>query len=242
MAFKTAEALREICSHLNIPYVFKASYDKANRTSSKSFRGPGIVKGLSVLAKIKKQLGIQVITDVHSPDEAVIAAKAADILQIPAFLCRQTDLVLAAARTGRTINIKKGQFLSPFEMGNIISKAESTGNRDILLTERGFSFGYNNLVVDMKSIAYMRKFGYPVIIDATHSAQRPGGAGDRSGGDREYIPAIAKAAVAAGASGVFMEVHPNPQKALSDRDTQYPLDKIARLLYELKKIYIAANS
>lgn len=241
MAFHTAGELKKICLRLNIPFIFKASYDKANRTSAKSFRGPGIKKGLQVLADIKKELGIPVLTDVHDIPEVKIAAKVVDILQIPAFLCRQTDLVTAAARTGRTINIKKGQFLSPFEIENIIKKVEATGNKKIILTERGFSFGYNNLVVDLRSIAYMKKTGYPVVIDATHSVQRPGGAGDRSSGDREYIEAIAKGAVAAGASGVFMEVHPNPAKALSDKDTQYPLDKAARLLYELKKIYIAAN-
>jgi 2-dehydro-3-deoxyphosphooctonate aldolase (KDO 8-P synthase) len=241
MAFSIAAELKKICQRLNIPFIFKASYDKANRTSAKSFRGPGIKKGLQILADIKKKLNVPVLTDVHSLDEVKAAAGTADILQIPAFLCRQTDLVTAAARTGRAINIKKGQFLSPFEMENIIRKIEAAGNKNIFLTERGFSFGYNNLVVDLKSIAYMKKTGYPVVIDATHSVQRPGGAGDRSGGDREYIEAIAKGAVAAGASGVFMEVHPNPAKALSDKDTQYPLDKIAKLLYELKKIYIAAN-
>jgi 2-dehydro-3-deoxyphosphooctonate aldolase (KDO 8-P synthase) len=241
MAFKTAAGLKEICSRLNIPFIFKASYDKANRTSVKSFRGPGIRKGLKILADIRKKLGVPILTDVHDVAEVKLAAKVADIIQIPAFLCRQTDLVLAAARTGKIINIKKGQFLSPFEVENIIRKVEAAGNNKILLTERGFSFGYNNLVVDLKSIAYMKNTGYPVVIDATHSVQRPGGAGDRSGGDREYIEAIAKGAVAAGASGVFLEVHPNPSKALSDKDTQYPLDKAARLLYELKKIYIAAN-
>jgi 2-dehydro-3-deoxyphosphooctonate aldolase (KDO 8-P synthase) len=242
MAMKTAAELKVICGRLGIPFIFKASYDKANRTSVASFRGPGIKKGLKILADIKKKLGVPVLTDVHDIPEVKLAAKVADILQIPAFLCRQTDLVVAAARTGRIINIKKGQFLSPFEVENVIRKVETAGNRNILLTERGFSFGYNNLVVDLKSIAYMKKTGYPVVIDATHSVQRPGGAGDRSGGDREYIEAISKGAIAAGASGVFMEVHPNPAKALSDKDTQYPLDKAAKLLYELKKIYIAANS
>jgi 2-dehydro-3-deoxyphosphooctonate aldolase (KDO 8-P synthase) len=242
MAFKTAVALKEICGRLNIPFIFKASYDKANRTSAKSFRGPGIKKGLKILGDIRKKLKIPVITDVHDVSEVKLAAKIADVIQIPAFLCRQTDLVLAAARTGKVINIKKGQFLSPFEVENIIRKVEATGNNKILLTERGFSFGYNNLVVDLKSIAYLKNTGYPVVIDATHSVQRPGAAGDRSGGDRQYVEAIAKGAVAAGASGVFLEVHPNPAKALSDKDTQYPLDKAARLLYELKKIYIAANS
>lgn len=242
MAFKVASELKEICSRLNIPFIFKASYDKANRTSAGSYRGPGIKKGLKILGDIRKKLNIPVITDVHEVSEVKLAAKTADIIQIPAFLCRQTDLVLAAARTGKIINIKKGQFLSPFEVENIIRKVEATGNYKIMLTERGFSFGYNNLVVDLKAIAYLKNTGYPVVIDATHSVQRPGGAGDRSGGDREYIEAIAKGAVAAGASGVFLEVHPNPAKALSDKDTQYPLDKAARLLYELKRIYIAANS
>lgn len=241
MAFETAEKLIEITGRLGIPFVFKASYDKANRSSIGSFRGPGIKKGLALMAKIRKALNVPVLTDVHETKDVAETAKAVDILQIPAFLCRQTDLVVAAAKTGKIVNIKKGQFLSPFEMDNIIKKAASTGNKEIMLTERGFSFGYNNLVVDLKSIAYMKNTGYPVVIDATHSVQRPGGAGDRSGGDREYIEPIAKGAVAAGAQGVFMEVHPNPKKAMSDKDSQYALDKVEPVLRKLKQIYDLVN-
>ncbi|MEI7541721.1 MAG: 3-deoxy-8-phosphooctulonate synthase [bacterium] len=241
MAFLIAEKLKEITQRLGMPFVFKASYDKANRTSLGSFRGPGIKKGLNLMAKIKEKLSLPVLTDVHETKDVVQTAKVVDILQIPAFLCRQTDLIVAAAKTGKIINIKKGQFLSPFEMDNIIQKALSTGNKEIMLTERGFSFGYNNLVVDLKSIAYMRKTGYPVIIDATHAVQRPGGAGNRSGADREYIDTIARGAVAAGATGVFMEVHPNPKKALSDKDSQYALDKVEPVLRKLKEIYDLVN-
>lgn len=241
MAFAVAAKLKEITGRLGIPFVFKASYDKANRSSIGSFRGPGIKKGLVLMSKIRKALNVPVLTDVHETKDVIETAKAVDILQIPAFLCRQTDLVVAAAKTGKIVNIKKGQFLSPFEMDNIIRKAVSTGNKEIMLTERGFSFGYNNLVVDLKSIAYMKNTGYPVVIDATHAVQRPGGAGDRSGGDREYIEPIARGAVAAGASGVFMEVHPNPAKAMSDRDSQYALDKVEPVLRKLKEIYDLVN-
>ncbi len=241
MAFAVAAKLKEITGRLGIPFVFKASYDKANRSSIGSFRGPGIKKGLALMSNIRKTLNVPVLTDVHETKDVIETAKVVDILQIPAFLCRQTDLVVAAAKTGKIVNIKKGQFLSPFEMDNIIKKAVSTGNKEIMLTERGFSFGYNNLVVDLKSIAYMKNTGYPVVIDATHAVQRPGGAGDRSGGDREYIETIARGAVAAGASGVFMEVHPNPAKAMSDRDSQYALDKVEPVLRKLKEIYDLVN-
>ncbi len=241
MAYGIAEALGEITSNLGIPFIFKASYDKANRTSIKSFRGVGIDKGLKILSGIRKAYGIPVLTDVHSPEEVKKAAQNVDVLQIPAFLCRQTDLIVAAAKSGAIVNIKKGQFLSPQEMGNIIKKAEGAGNKNLMLTERGFTFGYNNLVVDLKSIAHMKTLGYPVIIDATHAVQRPGGAGDKSAGERQYVEAIAKGCVAAGANGVFMEVHPNPEKALSDRDTQYSLDKIEELLGTLLDVYKAVN-
>ncbi|HPI03750.1 MAG: 2-dehydro-3-deoxyphosphooctonate aldolase [Candidatus Aerophobetes bacterium ADurb.Bin490] len=237
MAFKTASALKEICYSLNIPFIFKASYDKANRTSASSYRGVGMAKGLRILGSIKKKLSIPVLTDVHSPQEAIEAAKVVDVLQIPAFLCRQTDLLNAAAETGIPVNIKKGQFLSPYEAENMVNKALAKGNKNIMLTERGFSFGYNNLVVDMKSIAIMKKLGYPVIIDATHSVQRPGGAGTSSGGDREFVETIARASVAAGANGLFMEVHPDPDKALSDKATQYPLKSVKKFLEELKNIF-----
>lgn len=242
MAFKIASELKTICMDLNIPFIFKASYDKANRTSVKSFRGPGALKGLKALARIKKALNVPVLTDVHSPAEAKLAAKYVDMLQIPAFLSRQTDLLLAAAKTGKAVNIKKGQFLSPAEMENTAEKVSSAGNKNIMLTERGFSFGYNNLVVDMKSIAQMKKYGYPVIIDATHAVQRPGGAGTSSAGEREFVEAIAKAAVAAGADGVFMEVHHDVKNAKSDKDTQLPLEKAAAILKKLKKIHSAVNS
>jgi 2-dehydro-3-deoxyphosphooctonate aldolase (KDO 8-P synthase) len=241
MARETAGKLKKITSAIGMPFVFKASYDKANRTSIKSFRGVGIDKGLKILSVIAGEFDVPVITDVHTAEEVKKAAQFVDILQIPAFLCRQTDLIVAAAKSGRIVNIKKGQFLSPQEMGNITKKAEAAGNTNLMLTERGFSFGYNNLVVDMKSIAYMKTLGYPVIIDATHAVQRPGGAGDKSGGEREYIDAIAKASVAAGADGVFLEVHPDPDKALSDKDTQYRLDRVEILLEKLQDIYNVAN-
>jgi 2-dehydro-3-deoxyphosphooctonate aldolase (KDO 8-P synthase) len=237
MAYSTAERLKEISQKFDVPFVFKASYDKANRTSISSFRGVGIDRGLKILSGISKEFDVPVLTDVHSPEEVKKAAQAVDILQIPAFLCRQTDLITAAAKSGKIVNIKKGQFLSPQEMGNITKKAEAAGNTNLMVTERGFTFGYNNLVVDLKSIAIMKKLGYPVVIDATHAVQRPGGAGDKSSGDREYIEAIARGSVAAGADGVFMEVHPNPDKALSDKDTQYPLDKAEGLILKLVEIY-----
>ncbi|MCX7699001.1 MAG: 3-deoxy-8-phosphooctulonate synthase [Candidatus Goldbacteria bacterium] len=237
ITFKIAIKLKEITEKLSIPFIFKSSYDKANRTSIKSYRGPGLKKGIKILSIIRQKLKIPILTDVHSPDEARFAAKYVDVLQIPAFLCRQTDILLAAGKTGKPVNIKKGQFLSPYEIKNIIEKIKSTGNNNILLTERGYIFGYNNLVVDLKSIYYMKQTGYPVIIDVTHSVQRPGGAGIQSGGDREYIETIAKGCVAAGAYGVFMEVHPKPEKALSDSAVQYPLNKVEKLLRELKRIY-----
>jgi len=241
MTMATALKLKEITDNLKIPFIFKSSYDKANRTSIKSYRGPGLKKGISILSKIRNKLKIPVLTDVHSPQEAIMASKYVDVLQIPAFLCRQTDILTAAGKTGRVVNIKKGQFLSPFEIKNTIEKVKSTGNNNILLTERGFVFGYNNLVVDLKSIHYLKKTGYPVIIDATHSVQRPGGSGNMSGGDREYIETIAKGCVAAGAYGIFMEVHAQPERALSDSATQYPLNKIENLLKELIKVYSAVK-
>lgn len=241
ITFKTALKLKEITEKLSIPFIFKSSYDKANRTSISSYRGPGLKNGIKILSKVRKKLKIPVLTDIHNPQEAVLAAKYVDILQIPAFLCRQTDILLAAGKTGKPVNIKKGQFLSPFEITNIIEKIKSTGNNNILLTERGYIFGYNNLVVDLKSIHVLKKTGYPVIIDITHSVQRPGGAGTYSSGDREYIETIAKGCVAAGAYGIFMEVHPEPQKALSDSAVQYPLDRVENLLKNLIKIYNAVK-
>ena len=235
-AFEAAIALKEICDELGLSFIYKSSYDKANRSSKKSFRGPGIDKGLEILAKIKKELNVPVLTDVHSPDEARIAATVCDVIQIPAFLCRQTDLIIAAAETGCIVNVKKGQFMAPWDMKNVIDKIVSCGNHKIILTDRGTSFGYNNLIVDMRAIPIMKKMGYPVCIDASHAVQLPGGRGDSSGGDREYIPHIAKAAVAAGADVVFIESHMRPQEALSDKDTVYPISEIKPLLKTLQQI------
>ncbi len=241
MAFFIAEKLKKITEELKIPFIFKSSYDKANRSSLKSFRGLGLKKGIKILEKIKKELKVAILTDVHEVNEVKFVSDIVDVLQIPAFLCRQTDLILQAAKTGKAINIKKGQFLSPGEIFNIIKKVESTGNKNILLTERGYSFGYNNLVVDMRSIDIMKESRYPVIIDATHSVQRPGGAGDKSSGDRKFIPIIAKSAIAAGANGIFMEVHHDVKNALSDKDTQYPLNEVKKLLTKLKDIFKTVN-
>jgi 2-dehydro-3-deoxyphosphooctonate aldolase (KDO 8-P synthase) len=233
LAFESAYVLKAICDELGLPFIYKSSYDKANRSSKKSFRGPGIDKGLEILRKIKEELKVPVLTDVHSPDEARQAASICDVIQIPAFLCRQTDLILAAAETGAVVNVKKGQFMAPWDMKNVIDKIVSCGNHNIILTDRGTSFGYNNLVVDIRAIPIMKKTGYPVCIDASHAVQLPGGQGDRSGGDREYIPAIAKAAVAAGADVVFIESHLRPHEALSDRDTVFPTSELKNLLKTL---------
>lgn len=241
MVFLIALELKKITDELKIPFIFKASYDKANRSSIKSFRGVGIKKGLKILVDVKEKLGIPILTDVHTEKEVDMVKKVVDVIQIPAFLCRQTDLILQAAKTKKTINIKKGQFLSPFEIKNIIEKIKSVKNENILLTERGFSFGYNNLVVDMKSIAIMKKSGFPVIIDATHSVQKPGGAGNKSSGEREFVETIAKAAIAAGANGVFMEIHHDIKNALSDKGTQIPVNKVKSLLIKLKNIFNATN-
>ena len=235
--FFLAEALQRITAEKNIPFVFKASFDKANRTSIKSYRGPGLKKGLAILSAVKKSLGVPVISDIHEPGQAEPAAEVLDIIQIPAFLCRQTDLLLAAARTGKPLNIKKGQFLSPAEMRNVVEKALSQGNEQLLLTERGTCFGYNNLVFDVRSIPIMKEWGFPVVIDASHSVQRPGGQGTASGGEARFIPTIARAALAAGADGLFLEVHDRPEKALSDGPNSWPLEKLARLLEELSQLY-----
>lgn len=237
ITFHTAEKLKEICSSLGLPLIFKSSYDKANRTSVSSFRGPGIDKGLRVLSDVKSKFGIPVITDVHSPEEARTASQVADILQLPAFLCRQTDLILAASNTGKPVNIKKGQFLAPWDIENTIEKFVSTGNRDLLLTERGTSFGYNNLVVDFRSLPIMRSFGYPVIFDVTHSLQLPGGLGNSSGGQRIFAAPFSRAAVAAGVDGLFMEVHPDPEKALCDGPNMIPLTEVAGILRTIKDIH-----
>ena len=230
-------AIKEVSENVGIPIIFKSSFDKANRTSIKSFRGPGIQEGMRILSDVKTETGLKVLTDIHSPDQAGLVSDVVDIIQIPAFLSRQTDLLIAAAKTGKPINIKKGQFLAPWDVEHIVKKVEESGSQNILLTDRGTQFGYNNLVADMRAIPLMKQFGYPVIFDATHSAQLPGGSGGHSSGMREMIPTLARAAVAAGCNGVFMEVHNNVDKAKSDAATQWPLDKLASLLIELKKIH-----
>ncbi len=232
-----AERLARLARSQKIPFVFKASYDKANRSSVRSFRGPGIDRGLEILAEVKARFQVPVLTDVHSVEEAGRAAKVVDIIQIPAFLSRQTDLLVAAGKTGAVVNIKKAQFMAPWDIRNVIEKVESTGNRRILLTERGVSFGYNNLVADMRSLLIMRETGYPVVFDATHSVQKPGGAGDRSGGDGRWAPALARAAVATGCDGVFLETHTNPAEAMSDKDNTVPLAALAGLWRTLRAIH-----
>ena len=232
-AFKIAKELKRITSKLKVPFVFKASYDKANRTSIHSFRGPGIFDGLKILAEIKNELNVPVLSDVHCRHEVELAAEILDIIQIPAFLCRQTDLISAAAKTGKVINIKKGQFLAPWDVKGIVKKMEEGTNRRLLLTERGVSFGYNNLVSDFRSLEVMRQTGYPVIFDATHSVQQPGGLGHASGGNSEYIPLLSRCAVAAGVDGIFLETHFNPSKALSDGPNMLPLGQLEKLLKDL---------
>jgi 2-dehydro-3-deoxyphosphooctonate aldolase (KDO 8-P synthase) len=234
--FAVAARLRDITRRFDIPFLFKASYDKANRSALRSFRGPGLNDGLAVLQRIKTQLKVPVISDVHRFEEIAPAAAVLDVLQIPAFLCRQTDFLLAAARTGTPINVKKGQFLAPWDMKNVVEKLASTGNRNVFITERGASFGYNNLVSDMRAIPIMQQMGVPVVFDATHSVQLPGGAGDRSGGQREFAPLLAKAAAAAGADGVFMEVHPDPDRALCDGANSLHLETLDDLLPRLLAI------
>jgi 2-dehydro-3-deoxyphosphooctonate aldolase (KDO 8-P synthase) len=257
-----AASLVKTCRQLGIFYVFKASFDKANRTSGKAFRGPGIENGLNTLAGIREEFGVPVLTDVHTEEQARLAGETVDILQIPAFLCRQTDLIEAAVNTGKIVNLKKGQFLSPQEMGRVAEKAEKfwrekiqdssfkakaknlkleTSNLKLLLTERGTTFGYNNLVADMRSIPILKSFGFPVVFDATHSVQLPGGGGDKSAGQREFAPVLAKAALAVGANGLFIETHPNPDKALSDGPNMIPLGEMATVLRPLLKIYEAAK-
>ena len=239
---RVAGRLKEITGALGIPFVFKASYDKANRSSLGSYRGPGIDRGLEILAGVRDRLGVPILTDVHEVAQVERAARVADVLQIPAFLCRQTDLVVEAARSGRIVNVKKGQFMAPWDMKGVVEKAAAGGNRKIMVTERGFSFGYNNLVVDMRSFPAMRTFGYPVIYDITHSVQRPGGLGDRSGGDAHFIDTLAPAGVAAGVDGVFMEVHENPARALSDGPNAYRLSRLRGLLKRLLAIHEATRA
>lgn len=236
VVFSTAERLKHLCSRLGLSLVFKSSYDKANRTSIKSFRGPGIDRGLRILSEVKSRYGLPVLSDIHSADEIRPAAEVLDALQIPAFLCRQTDLITTAANTGKAVNIKKGQFLSPWDAKNIIEKFTAAGNHKISITERGSSFGYNNLVVDFRAFPIMRSFGYPVIFDVTHSLQLPGGQGTSSGGQREFAGPLARAAVAAGIDGLFMEVHPDPDRALCDGPNMIPLDDLERLLQDVREI------
>ena len=231
-----AGRLASLAESERMPFIFKASYDKANRSSRASFRGPGLVQGLEILAEVRATYGVPVLTDVHSETEVPLAARVADMLQCPAFLCRQTDLILALGNSGKPVNIKKGQFLAPWDARNILDKLESTGNRQIALTERGVSFGYNNLVADMRGLAILKEFGYPVVFDATHSVQFPGGAGDRSGGDARMAAVLARSAVAAGCDAVFIETHANPSEALSDRDVQMPFAKLRDLWRVLKRI------
>lgn len=240
-ALRHAEKISAIAREFKIPYVFKASYDKANRSSGKSFRGPGLEKGLKILARVKKEYALPLLSDIHSETEVGPASEVLDILQIPAFLCRQTDLILRAAKTGRVVNVKKGQFLAPWDAKNIVEKLEAAGCRKILITERGVSFGYNNLVSDFRSIPMMRSFGYPVVYDATHSVQLPGGRGESSGGMAEFIPTLARCAVVAGADALFMEIHEKPEEALSDGPNALHLEKlrdILEVLIELKKVMI----
>lgn len=240
IAWKVAGEMQRICSGLGITYVFKASFDKANRTSLDSFRGPGIEKGLRLLNRIRQEIGVPVVSDVHDISQIEAAAAVLDIIQIPAFLCRQTDLLVAAAHTGKVVNIKKGQFVSPWDMKYAVDKVKGAGNSRVLLTERGACFGYNNLVVDMRSFPAMRSLGCPVVFDATHSVQLPGGAGGSSGGQREFIPPLARAAMAAGIDGLFMEVHPDPDRAKCDGPNSWPLDRTEQLLKQLLAVRNAA--
>jgi 2-dehydro-3-deoxyphosphooctonate aldolase (KDO 8-P synthase) len=230
---RTGEAIKAACDGEGVPLILKSSYDKANRSSDRSFRGPGLREGLRILQRVKEKLGVPVLSDVHEVDQVPAAAEVLDVVQIPAFLCRQTDLLVAAARTGKPVNVKKGQFLSPWDARNIVEKLRSAGSEQIVLTERGTSFGYNNLVVDFRSLPVMRSFGYPVLFDATHSLQLPGGAGHASSGQSEFIPHLARAAVAAGVDGLFMEVHPDPANAPSDGSNMLPLDALQGLLRQL---------
>ena len=236
LAIDTAGSLKEICGRLSMPFIYKSSFDKANRSSGESFRGPGVEEGLRILAEVKRQVGVPVLTDVHEDTDVQGVASVVDVLQTPAFLCRQTNFIHRVAAAGIPVNIKKGQFLSPWEMKNVVDKARATGNPHIMVCERGVSFGYNNLVSDMRSLAIMRETGCPVVFDATHSVQLPGGQGSTSGGQREFVPVLARAAVAVGVAGVFMETHPDPEQALSDGPNAWPLGRIEHLLETLKAL------
>lgn len=242
LCLQIAASLQKTCRKLGVNYIFKASFDKANRSSGKSFRGPGVKEGLAVLARVRGEFNLPVLTDVHTEDQAKAAAEVVDILQIPAFLCRQTDLITTAVDTGKIVNVKKGQFLSPQEMGQVVQKAAVAGGKKLLLTERGTTFGYNNLVADMRSIPILRGFGFPVIFDATHSVQLPGAGGDKSGGQRQFAPVLARCAVVAGADGLFIETHPDPDQALSDGPNMIPLRQMSALLAGLVKMHKLARS
>jgi 2-dehydro-3-deoxyphosphooctonate aldolase (KDO 8-P synthase) len=235
-ALRHASLLKEAADRAGVPYIFKSSYDKANRSSASSFRGPGLERGLEILAEVKRKVGVPILTDVHESAQVAAVQQVADVLQIPAFLCRQTDFVVAVANSGKVVNVKKGQFLAPWDIANVVDKILSTGNDRVLLTERGVSFGYNNLVSDMRSLVWMRELGYPVIFDATHSLQLPGGLGHASGGERKYIPALARAAVAVGVDALFMEVHEDPDQALSDGPNSLPLRDFEKLIRAVKQI------
>ena len=239
--FKIAGKLKEISEELPIDFYFKSSFDKANRTSIESYRGPGIKEGLRILEEVKQRFGLKIVTDIHEPEQAQEVARVCDIIQIPAFLCRQTDLLVAAAKTGKIVNVKKAQFLAPWDMGNVVKKLRENGNENIILCERGTAFGYNNLIVDMSSFFEMKKWGYPVIFDATHSVQKPGGSGAFTTGNREYVPYLAKAAVAAGAQGLFLETHENPSEALSDGPNMIRVDTLKNLLEQCLEIYEVVN-
>lgn len=237
-----AETMKGIAERLNLDYYFKASFDKANRTSLSSFRGPGIEEGLRILKKVKDTFGLRLCTDIHEPYQAAKVAEVVDIIQIPAFLCRQTDLLVSAAKTGKLINVKKAQFLAPWDMANVVKKIEETGNKNIMLCERGTTFGYNTLVVDLTGIVEMKKFGYPVVMDATHSVQKPGGKGNATGGNRNYVEPLAKAAIAAGADALFFEVHPDPDNAKSDGPNMVKLDEFEAMLKRVLAIYYATDT
>lgn len=241
-SLKMATEIKQVCDRLGVNFVFKSSFDKANRTSINSFRGYPIEEGLRILQKVKDEVGVPLVTDIHLPEQAAIAAEVVDILQIPAFLCRQTDLLLAAAATGKAINVKKGQFLAPWDMKNVVAKLESSGNKRIMLTERGTSFGYNTLVVDFRSLPQMRSLGYPVVFDATHSVQMPGGKGNKSGGQREFVPYLAKAAAAIGIDALFMEIHEDPERALSDGPNMIPLAQLENVLEAILNVRHSSSS
>lgn len=241
MILETAKEIKKMTDELGIEYYFKSSFDKANRTSIYSYRGPGLEEGLRILQKVKDMYGLKIATDIHEPYQAEPVSKVADIIQIPAFLCRQTDLLIAAAKTGKLINVKKAQFLAPWDMKNVVNKLEESGNKNIMLCERGTTFGYNTLVVDMTGLLEMKRFGYPVIFDATHSVQKPGGKGNATGGNREYVEYLAKAAVSVGVDGLFMEVHPDPDNAMSDGPNMVALSNLKDILEKLIKVYNAVH-